>query len=88
MDDPAFNDSPGRTYFGHVGEGSHMASISQERRGAIMTSVGPKEAVRGEELGKEMHDFIVELYPICRSITGAGVRETLRAIRKRIPLEM
>ena len=65
-----------------------MASISQERRGAIMTSVGPKEAVRGEELGKEMHDFIVELYPICRSITGEGVRETLRAIRKRIPLEM
>ena len=53
-----------------------------------MTSVGSKEAVRGEELGKEMHGFMVELYPICRSITGEGVRETLRAIRKRIPLEM
>ncbi|HWG96253.1 MAG TPA: DUF2172 domain-containing protein, partial [Nitrospira sp.] len=65
-----------------------MAHISQERRIAIMTSVGSKEAVRGEELGKEMHDFMVELYPICRSITGEGVRETLRAIRKRIPLEM
>ena len=35
-----------------------------------------------------MLDFIAELYPICRSITGEGVRETLRMIQKRIPLEM
>jgi len=53
-----------------------------------MTLAGPTEARRGEELGKEMHNFMVELYPICRSITGEGVRETIRAIRKRIPLEM
>ena len=53
-----------------------------------MTFADSEESSRGEELGKEMHNFIVELYPICRSITGGGVRETLRAIRKRIPLEM
>ena len=53
-----------------------------------MTSVRPKEAVGCEELGKELHNFIVKLYPICRSITGEGVRETLRVIRKRIPLEI
>jgi aminopeptidase-like protein len=53
-----------------------------------MTMTDPKETLRGEELGKDLHNFIVELYPICRSITGEGVRETLRAIRKRIPLEM
>ncbi len=35
-----------------------------------------------------MHNFMGELYPICRSITGEGVRETLRAIQKRIPLEI
>ncbi|TKB70348.1 MAG: DUF4910 domain-containing protein [Nitrospira sp.] len=35
-----------------------------------------------------MHSFMAELYPICRSITGEGVRETFRAIQKRIPLEM
>lgn len=35
-----------------------------------------------------MLDFIAGLYPICRSITGEGVRETLRMIQKRIPLEM
>jgi aminopeptidase-like protein len=53
-----------------------------------MTFSDPNEASSGEELGKEMHSFMAELYPICRSITGEGVRETLRAIQKRIPLEM
>lgn len=33
-----------------------------------------------------MHGFMSDLYPICRSITGDGVRETLRLIQKRIPL--
>lgn len=38
--------------------------------------------------GEEMHHFIADLYPICRSITGDGVRRTLAAIRERIPLEI
>lgn len=41
-----------------------------------------------QDPGRGMLDFIAELYPICRSITGEGVRETLRMIQKRIPLEM
>lgn len=36
----------------------------------------------------EMTDLITGLYPICRSITGDGVRETLSAVKKRIPLEI
>jgi aminopeptidase-like protein len=36
--------------------------------------------------GKWMHRFCAELYPICRSITGAGFRQTLRRIREHIPL--
>ena len=35
-----------------------------------------------------MFDLMAELYPICRSITGEGVRETLRVIQERISLEM
>ena len=35
-----------------------------------------------------MHAFATELFPLCRSITGEGVRETLRAIGRRIPLEI
>jgi aminopeptidase-like protein len=37
--------------------------------------------------GREMHDFITELFPICRSLTGPGVRETLDRIGERIPVE-
>jgi len=35
-----------------------------------------------------MIDFIKELYPICRSITGNGVRETLNLINRHIPLKI
>lgn len=38
--------------------------------------------------GEEMHRWIAGLYPICRSITGDGVRQTLAAVRERIPLEI
>ncbi len=38
--------------------------------------------------GEKLHRFATELYPICRSITGDGLRETLRLVRKRISLEM
>lgn len=36
--------------------------------------------------GTEMHELITALYPICRSITGDGVRETLNVIKKYIPI--
>ncbi len=39
------------------------------------------------EIGTEMHDIMVKLYPICRSITGDGVRKTLDIISEQIPLE-
>ena len=38
--------------------------------------------------GEELHCFAAELYPICRSITGDGIRQTLAQIHKRIPLEI
>jgi aminopeptidase-like protein len=38
--------------------------------------------------GEFMYELIRELYPICRSITGDGVRETLRRVREHIPLEL
>ena len=37
-------------------------------------------------LGNEMNQLIGRLYPICRSITGNGVRETLKIISEKIPL--
>src|SRR5262249_44569058 len=41
-----------------------------------------------ERAGREMRELVAELYPICRSITGDGVRETLRRVARRVPLEI
>jgi aminopeptidase-like protein len=40
------------------------------------------------ELGRRLHAFVSELYPVCSSITGNGLREILRRIGQRIPLEI
>ena len=40
------------------------------------------------QLGQDMHEFVSELYPICRSITGAGIRETLHRIQRKVPLRI
>ena len=41
-----------------------------------------------EQIGKSLHQFAAELYPICRSITGDGIRKTFATIQKRIPLQL
>lgn len=38
--------------------------------------------------GNAMHKLIAELYPICRSITGDGVRQTLSELGKIAPIEV
>jgi len=40
------------------------------------------------ESGAEMYTLMEELYPLCRSLTGDGVRETLRRIGARIPVDV
>ena len=37
-------------------------------------------------VGEQMYALINDLYPVCRSITGNGVRSTLERIRQEIPL--
>ena len=44
------------------------------------------EQFQEENFGQKMHALIAKLYPICRSITGNGVRETLHIISQYIPL--
>ncbi len=39
-------------------------------------------------IGRELHRFAADLYPICRSITGDGIRRTLALIGGRIPLQI
>ncbi len=40
------------------------------------------------ETGENMYNLVKRLFPICRSITGNGVRETLNLIKKHIPLNI
>ena len=51
----------------------------------ILKELDHKDAI---EIGQQLHDFAAELYPICRSITGDGIRRTLSLIRSRIPLQV
>lgn len=44
--------------------------------------------MHGEQLGDDLYKLVEELYPICRSITGNGVRETLRKLQEHIPLKV
>jgi aminopeptidase-like protein len=41
-----------------------------------------------DRLGLEMYRLVADLYPICRSITGDGVRHTLQGLQQYIPLEI
>jgi aminopeptidase-like protein len=41
-----------------------------------------------EHSGPFMHQLATQLFPICRSITGDGVRETLRILQGHIPLKI
>jgi aminopeptidase-like protein len=50
----------------------------------------PKELDQKDsmKIGRQLQGFAAELYPICRSITGDGIRRTLAMIQDRIPLEI
>lgn len=52
------------------------------------TIAAAKVSPNSPELGPLLHGFVSELYPICRSITGNGLRETLRHIAEKIPLQI
>ncbi len=46
------------------------------------------EVQDSSQIGFEIHQLISQLYPICRSITGDGVRKTLHILQQFIPLEL
>jgi aminopeptidase-like protein len=52
-----------------------------------MTS-GPGGTLDHETAALEMYQLVADLYPICRSITGNGVRETLRIVQKHAPITL
>lgn len=50
----------------------------------VLTNLG--KTLDANDIGHQMHLCITDLYPINRSITGDGVRQTLRYIQNHIPL--
>ena len=52
-----------------------------------MSLLNELDQTNPEETGQKLHNFAAELYPICRSITGNGLRQTLALIQKRVPLQ-
>ncbi|MDZ7956885.1 MAG: DUF4910 domain-containing protein [Aulosira sp. DedQUE10] len=44
--------------------------------------------VKSIDIAQEIYKLITELYPICRSITGDGFRETLKILQQHIPLSV
>ena len=51
----------------------------------LLKDIDQKDAL---ELSRGLHSFASNLYPICRSITGDGIRQTLAALQNRIPLQV
>lgn len=47
-----------------------------------------KQYTDGMQTGAQLHELAVQLYPICRSITGQGVRQSLALIRKIVPIQI
>jgi aminopeptidase-like protein len=53
-----------------------------------MARVDVEALPAAQEVGEEMHALMAELYPICRSLTGEGVRETFEILEREVPLEI
>src|SRR5918996_376026 len=47
-----------------------------------------KTALTPDTAGQEMYELIAELYPLCRSITGDGLRKTLDILKSHLPLDI
>ena len=43
---------------------------------------------KSSDIGDRIYQLVSQLYPICRSITGNGVRETLKLLQEHIPLKI
>jgi aminopeptidase-like protein len=57
--------------------------LAEARAGAV-DAAAPSAA----EAGREIYELIRELYPICRSISGEGVRQTFRLLSRLLPLQV
>jgi aminopeptidase-like protein len=55
---------------------------------AVKAVTEPWDALITPDIGEVIYGLACRIYPICRSITGPGVRETLAALGRHVPLEV
>lgn len=55
-------------------------------RDAVVNVTALRRTIDPARVGREMWELVSDLYPLCRSITGDGLRATLRYLRPHVPL--
>jgi aminopeptidase-like protein len=53
-----------------------------------MGMIDPGKPINEKNIGQQIYQLIAELYPICRSISGNGFRQTMEIIQRHIPLKI
>src|SRR4051812_48792479 len=81
----------GHDHFGARPLLSRHADAGWKRRRNAMTiscrSIGDvRTGFNADAVGEQAYAIASDLYPICRSITGNGVRETLTRLQQIVPL--
>ena len=65
-----------------------MTSASDSAGGVVRTLADVRASVDPVAVGARLHALIAELYPICRSITGEGVRRTLSILQRMVDIRV
>lgn len=82
-----------------AGAGAAAAAAETPAAGGLGSAAAPQkgyparfprldENLDFRECGAAMHAWMGEVFPLCRSITGSGLRQTLASLRGIIPLEI
>jgi aminopeptidase-like protein len=61
--------------------------LRPDRIGAESADTGDDRAAGADDVGQRIYALAAELFPICRSITGNGVRQTLDILGRHIAIE-
>jgi aminopeptidase-like protein len=65
-----------------------MTSASDSAGGVVRTLGDLRASVDPIAVGAQLHALISELYPICRSITGEGLRRSLSILQRMVDMEV